>query len=179
VELVVNQLPAMVCTTFCPPQDVLLNNYFKGNDHQTEIMVFMASLHKSLLTAISSACEEGSGFTSSQLKDLFKLGIVAIRHTQRINSALCQQVWEPDAWRVLCGRLQASRFKLSPALQKMCEQLIGLAQARGSSSKSSTRPDARTLGTSKRKAVNVPEGDTVSQVKKPKRETKLKEIRLG
>lgn len=158
MELIVNQLPAMVAM---------------DNNHQTEIMEFMTSLHKSLLMVTSSACEEESGLTSSQMKGLFKLGIVAIRHTQRINPTLCQQIWQPDSWRILCGRLEASRFKSSSALQKMCKQLVGLAQKTGPS-KSSTRTDAWIPNPTKRKAIIVPEEDTVSHAKKPKRETKSK-----
>jgi DNA polymerase phi len=133
-------------------------------------MEFMTSLHKTLLTVISSACEEERGLTSSQMKDLFKLGIVAIRHTQRIDRTMCQQIWQPESWHVLSGRLEASRFKSSPALQKMCGQLVSLTQATGSS-KSSKGTDARTPGSTKRKAINIPEEDIVSQAKKPKRET--------
>jgi DNA polymerase phi len=138
-------------------------------------MDFMASLKKSLLMTISSACEEGNGLTTPQMKDLFKLGIVAIRHTQRIDRTLCQDIWQPDSWRVLCGRLAASHFKSSPALQKMCEQLINLAQVTPSS-KSSTGTDLRAHDSMKRKAVTVPEEDTTVQMKKPKR-TKSKETK--
>jgi DNA polymerase phi len=131
-------------------------------------MDFMGSLEKSLLMATNSACEEGNGLTTAQMKDIFKLGIVAIRHTQRINSTLCQGIWHSDSWRVLSGRLAASRFKSSPALQNMCEQLIKLAQATPPS-KSSTGTDLRAHDSVKRKAVTVPEEDTTVQVKKPKR----------
>jgi len=137
-------------------------------------MEFMASLQKSLLMVTSGACEEGSSLTSSQMKDLLKLGIIAIRHTQRINSSSCQQIWQPDPWRILCERLEASRFKSSPALRKMCEQLVGLAHATGISAKCSTKTDLPTPGSTKRKAVNIPEEDIKSQVKKPKREDKIR-----
>jgi DNA polymerase phi len=120
-----------------------------------------------LLTVISSACEEERGLTSSQMKDLFKLGIIAIRHTQRTNRTACQQIWQPDAWCILSGQLEASRFKSSPALQKMCVQLIGLAQTTGSSKPSTGRGPSST----KRKALNISEEDIVVQAKKQKRET--------
>lgn len=128
----------------------------------------MASLHKSLLTATRSACEDGSGLSSSQMKVLFKLAIVAIRRTQRIDCMLCHQIWQPDSWRALRGRLESSRFKSSPGLQKMCEQLVGLVQA------TSSTLEVRAPRPTKRKAIQIQE-DTVSQVKKPKWEAKAKE----
>jgi len=112
------------------------------------------------------------------MKDLFKLGIVAIRHTQRVDHTLCHQIWQPDSWLVLRGRVESSRFKSSPGLQKMCEQLVVLAQAM-SSSKSLSALEARTPVSTKRKALEVHEDDTASQVKKPKWQTNAKETRLG
>src|ERR1700733_7125448 len=141
-------------------------------DHRTEILEFMTSLHKLLTMVINNACEEGSGLNSSQVKDLFKLGIIAIRCTQRIDRTLCQQIWQPDSWRALYVRLEASRFKSTPAIQKMCNQLVGLAQAVGPAPEYLTGTDTPVPGAVKRKAAHLPEEGEISQVKKPKRDAK-------
>ena len=134
----------------------------------------MTSLHKSLAMVINSACEEGSGLNSSQVKALFKLGIIAIRCTQRIDHTLCQQIWQPDSWRALHVRLAASRFQSTPAIQKMCNQLVSLVQAVGHPPESPIGTDTPIPGVVKRKAAHLPEEGAISRAKKTKRDAKSK-----
>ena len=70
------------------------------------------------------------------MKELFKLGIMAIRQTNQISLETVGSIWQPESWTLLQKDLVSSHFKNSPALHKMCEQIVRMLEkpdvARGS-----------------------------------------------
>jgi len=135
-----------------------------GNTKATEVIDFMTLLRKTLLEVAAGACEEKVNLTAAQLKEVFKLGLVATRQTLRVDRASAAEVWKPDSWHALAGHLGASgRFKDSPGLQKMCEQI-----ARFSQGVETTKTSAKSAA--KRKVDDLAEADeAVAATKKTKR----------
>jgi DNA polymerase phi len=91
----------------------------------------MRILYTALVDIITKACEEKLALTTSQMKDLLKLGLTALRQTQRIASSrdTLQTIWRPDTWDALRKKVLASeRFKTSTAVQNMCLQMAKLSQ---------------------------------------------------
>ena len=62
------------------------------------------------------------------MKELFKLGIIAIRQTNQISPEKVESIWQPQSWTSLHEDLVTSHFKNSPALHKMCEQIVRILQ---------------------------------------------------
>lgn len=136
------------------------------------VTVFLTSLSKRLLSTAIAACTETAAMNTAQMKDILKLGLVAVRQTQRLSlpQQKVQDIWRQKSWTVLRATLVASeRFKSSPTLQKMCDQLIRTSQT----------PDSRAplpnagiatpkLLTFKRKAGDV-EAAAVTKIMKRKR----------
>ncbi|GLB35405.1 putative DNA polymerase phi [Lyophyllum shimeji] len=146
LDILIGQLPAM------------------GNAKSAEVTGFMALLRKSLLEAAAGACDEKVTLSASQLKELLKLGLVAARQTQRVDPASLAASWQPDSWHTLAGRLGASnRYRGSPGLQQMCEQIARLT--RGAET---TKTSAKSV--TKRKVDDLAEGaEAVAATKKAKR----------
>ena len=63
------------------------------------------------------------------MKELFKLGMMAIRQTNQISPETVGSIWQPESWTSLQEDLVSSRFKNSPALHKMCEQIVRMLDA--------------------------------------------------
>jgi DNA polymerase phi len=72
------------------------------------------------------------------MKELFKLGIIAVRQTIQISPETVESIWQPQSWKSLQEDLVSSRFKNSPALHKMCEQIVRMLQKSGAATKGST-----------------------------------------
>jgi len=120
----------------------------------------MPSLRNALFGFISNACDDKFTLTVLQMKELFKLGLQAIRQTKRIASSpqpAHTTIWEPSSWDALSARLGASeRFKSSPTLRRMCRQMAQTSQATTPSTKpQSSRKDDMTAAAAKRKAEVV------------------------
>ncbi|KAG6821076.1 hypothetical protein H0H93_007235 [Arthromyces matolae] len=81
---------------------------------------FTTRLQKTLLQVVEDACDEKINLNAAQLKGIFKLVLVTTRQMQRID-----RTWKPESWRSIAERLGSSeRFKKSPGLAKMCEQIV-------------------------------------------------------
>ncbi|KAF8894690.1 hypothetical protein BD779DRAFT_1609359 [Infundibulicybe gibba] len=105
-----------------------------------EILEFMSTLRANLLEVLTSACRDKLALTTAQAKDLLKLALLAVRQTQRIISTV-----DPEAWTTLRKALESSeRLKNSPALQKMCDQIVRSTQSENASqgSKKATKRKA-------------------------------------
>ena len=88
----------------------------------------MPLLRQLLLDMAKDSCSKKINFTASQMKELFKLGIMAIRQTNHISPETVGSMWQPQSWTSLQEDLVSSRFKNSPALHKMCEQIVRMLQ---------------------------------------------------
>ena len=134
-------------------------------------MEFLPLLRKSLIDTATDACSGRTDLTAPQMKELFKLGLVGVRQTQRFAPGEMEDIWKPKSWKALQEKIGASRFSTSPALQKMCEQIARTSQT---AVESKTKPLQ-----SKRKADEVTEEikDKHSSPKKAKRK-KVKVDRL-
>lgn len=88
----------------------------------------MPLLRQLLLDTAKDSCSKKINFTASQMKELFKLGIMAIRQTNQISPETVESIWQPQSWTSLQEELVSSRFKNSPALHKMCEQIVHMSQ---------------------------------------------------
>jgi DNA polymerase phi len=88
----------------------------------------MPLLRQFLLDVAKDSCSKNNNFTASQMKELFKLGIMAIRQTNQISPENVESIWQPQSWTSLQEDLVSSRFKNSPALHKMCEQIVRMLQ---------------------------------------------------
>ncbi|KAF5386843.1 hypothetical protein D9615_001886 [Tricholomella constricta] len=139
----------------------------------TAVIEFMTLLRKTLLEVATDACDEKNTLTAAQLKEVFKLALVATRQTQRVDRASASKVWQPDSWHSLAGRLGASnRFKNSPGLKKMCEQIVRLLKS-ADTSKLPTKADASPVAT-KRKADDIVETEDGATVTKKTKRKKVK-----
>ena len=88
----------------------------------------MPLLRQLLLDMANDSCSQKTNFTASQMKELFKLGMLAIRQTNQISPEIVGSIWQPQSWTSLQEDLVSSRFKNSPALHKMCEQIVRMLQ---------------------------------------------------
>ncbi|TFK42972.1 DNA polymerase phi-domain-containing protein [Crucibulum laeve] len=153
LETLVNQIPAL------------------SESHLPEVSEFMKSLQKTLHDVIKDACAEKVTLTAAQLKDLIKLGLVAVRQTQRSSTApqTVLEIWKAKSWRTLCDTLSSSsRFATSTALHKMCEQLAHIVEGENQSKK--PEKVQSTSSSSKRKAGEVIGADEpLTEGKKNKR----------
>ncbi|KAG2041767.1 DNA polymerase phi-domain-containing protein [Suillus americanus] len=94
-----------------------------------DVLSFILKLHTSVLHFIDSACDDQVSLSAAQIKDLFKLVMLGVRQTSKVDSNK-QNVWDSGAWRTLHGRLAASkRFGSSTALLKLCSQVESALQA--------------------------------------------------
>lgn len=88
----------------------------------------MPLLRQFLLDMAKDSCSKKINFTASQMKELFKFGIMAIRQTNQISPETVESIWQPQSWTSLQEDLVSSHFKNSPALHKMCEQIVRMLQ---------------------------------------------------
>ena len=96
------------------------------------------------------------------MKELFKLGILAIRQTNRISPETVGSIWQPESWTSLQEDLVSSRFKNSPALHKMCEQIVRMLQ----------KPDAAMKGpanSKQKRGIDEISGEALTEEPKNKR----------
>lgn len=132
----------------------------------------MTLLRKALLDFATKACDDKVILTSAQMKDLFKLTLVAIKQTQRVGDtpATTQEVWQSESWKTLRGQLQASaRFKNSSALQKMCARIESMTSATPKPPKKHKK-DGLVPVAAKRKAEEEASGtEEIVETKKTKR----------
>lgn len=92
----------------------------------------MTKLRQELIEVMSTACDEAATLNATQMKDLFKLALLAIRQTRRIvpQSSNVSAIWEPSTWDKLRQQLAgAEHFKTSTTLHAMCQQTIQTSQA--------------------------------------------------
>jgi DNA polymerase phi len=132
----------------------------------------MPALRQSLFDFISSACDGTVSLTTRQLKDLFKLGLIAIRQTKRIilTSDKIPVIWQPTIWDELHKKLASSRrFKTSTALQSMCQNMGQMSRA---------SPQLKSEGASKRKADDTSgdEGVVVTSKKTKRKKAKQDDV---
>lgn len=126
-------------------------------------MLFMPKLRKTILDFINGACHEPVTMTTSQMKDLLKIGLTAIRHTKRVVTSddAMDHIWPLQELRSLQVKLRESEtFKQSTTLQPMCEQMITLA---GSSNSTKTKQSTK----------KIADVTTIQHQKKPKRKVDL------
>jgi DNA polymerase phi len=91
----------------------------------------MPTLYGALMDAMTKACDETLILTAPQMKDLFKLGLAAVRQTQRVASSqdTLRTIWRPSTWDALHKTVASSeRFKGSIVLQTTCLQIAKLSQ---------------------------------------------------
>jgi DNA polymerase phi len=87
----------------------------------------MPLLRDAILDVMSFACKDSATLTTSQMKDLFKLSLLAVRQTKRSQPIQndCSKIWQPTPWDILRNSLAATeRFRGSTSLQRMCQQMI-------------------------------------------------------
>jgi DNA polymerase phi len=163
LETLIGQLQSMVCLhTFFVVAIVL--TYHQGTTPPSEVSEFMTSLRKSLLDVATNACDEKVTLSAPQLKEVLKLGLVAVRQTQRISPKSIGEIWQTDSWIVLSKRLRSCHFKASPQLITMCEQIaLIVGSADGSI------PTEKTKKTAKRKAPDSNGVDKPAAAKRAKR----------
>ncbi|KAF8162945.1 DNA polymerase phi-domain-containing protein [Crassisporium funariophilum] len=137
-----------------------------------EVVEFMPLLRQLLLDVADDSCTDKANLSTAQMKELLKLGLVAVRQTKRIAPTATEAAWQPKSWRSLHESLTNSvRLKASPALQKMCEQIARMSEDSGSLSNS--KPTK-----SKRKVDDVIETEGASTTPAPKKSNKRKKIRV-
>jgi DNA polymerase phi len=127
----------------------------------------MPLLRQLLLDMAKDSCSKKINLTAAQMKELFKLGIMAIRQTNQTSPEMVGSIWQPQPWKSLQEDLVSSRFKNSPALHKMCEQIVHMLQ----------KPDAAikdpTHGKSKRGIGEIySSGEALTEESKKKRKKK-------
>ena len=127
----------------------------------------MPLLRQLLLDIAKDSCSKKINFTASQMKELFKLGLIAIRQTNQISPESVGSIWQPQSWTSLQEDLVSSRFKNSPALHKMCEQIVGMLQ----------KPDAAVKGPAngkQKRGIDEISGEALTEEPKKNKRKKLK-----
>ena len=127
----------------------------------------MPLLRHFLLDMAKDSCSKKINSTASQMKELFKLGIIAIRQTNQISPESVESIWQPQSWTSLQDDLVSSRFKSSPALHKMCEQIVHMLQ----------KPDAVMKGPAKgkqKRGIDEISGEALTEEPKKNKRKKMK-----
>jgi DNA polymerase phi len=89
----------------------------------------------------SEACDDPESLTISQVKDLMKLSLLAIRQAKRaMGDANLHAVIGASNWILLSQKLKTSRFKTAASLHALCQQLLAAIH----------NPDAMVVGDGKR-----------------------------
>lgn len=91
----------------------------------------MPTLYAAIMNLMTEACDEKLVLTAPQMKDLFRLGLAAVRQTQRVASSsdTLPTIWRPTTWDALHIKVASSeRFKASASLQTMCLQMTRLSK---------------------------------------------------
>ncbi|KAG6919948.1 hypothetical protein DXG01_013297 [Tephrocybe rancida] len=141
-----------------------------GDVNPSEAVEFMTRLQRTLLQVATDACDDKNALNAAQLKEAFKLALVAARQVQRIDQASITGTVQPDSWHSLAGRLASSeRFKKSPGLPKMCEHIVRLSKP----TEAKVKPVATVLKT-KRKAEESAETEDASLATKKIKRKKVK-----
>ncbi|KAF8626266.1 hypothetical protein AX15_004941 [Amanita polypyramis BW_CC] len=139
--------------------EVLLNSLPYG-DTQVDLAEFISKLSRALIALVESACDDTVSLSAAQIKQLFRLALSAIRQINRREKADAD-TWNASSWVSLRAKLQTStRYKSSPALLKMCDQIIRSSQ--------SEQRDGK-IGGSKRKAGGVNEEQNALKSNRTKR----------
>ncbi|KAF8652685.1 hypothetical protein AX16_004190 [Volvariella volvacea WC 439] len=140
--------------------EIIISQLPSFPEHNAEAIQFMGHLQAKTSLPIIQACENQLDISAAQIKDIFKLVLIAIRQTQRILSSsstevpLSKHAWLPDKWTSVAEKLsQSTRYKASPALRKMCEQVVQLAQ------KISSEPQRQGKAAPGKRKVADEEGD--------------------
>lgn len=134
----------------------------------------MTTLPQRLQEVITTASRETT-FSAAQLKDLFKLVLLAVRQTKRYTSDKPEDLlkaWKAASWNdVLAALTTNDRFKTSTGLQSMCKQVLQLIQAQSGDGtiKSKKDGDNNKTKTGKRKADDAVDESPVANGKKAKR----------
>jgi DNA polymerase phi len=139
----------------------------------------MPKLRQEMIDTMTSACDGAATLNAAQMKDLFKLALLAIRQTRRVvpQSDDMSTIWEPSAWDNLRKKLGATeRFKTSTALHAMCEQTIRALQVTSSPTKSKgPRKDIKSeTPSAKRKKEVKGSEDEAKVTPKPTKRKKVK-----
>ena len=129
--------------------------------------MFMPLLRQLLLDMAKDSCSQKINFTASQMKELLKLGIMAIRQTNQISPKTVESIWQPQSWTTLQEDLISSRFKNSLALHKMCEQIVRTLQ----------KPDAAMKGPvngKQKRGIEEISGEALTEEPKKNKRKKMK-----
>ncbi|KAF4608345.1 DNA-directed DNA polymerase [Pleurotus pulmonarius] len=93
-------------------------------DRRNKVESFMPSLRKALYDVILSAAEEKLVLSTPQMKELFKLGLLAERQTSVNVPDGVEAIWLPETWTTLQTKISAApRYKSSPALATLCGRM--------------------------------------------------------
>lgn len=126
----------------------------------------MPKLRQTLHDMIAGACDETSSLTHAQVKELLKLGLMAIRQTKKAVTTPeeLSSLWEPSLWEALSKKIASSdRFKTSPGLQTLSKQMAQTASS-GNGFK-----NQKAGGPSKRKLDVIEETEAAESPVKAKR----------
>lgn len=152
LQILVARLPTMVIVALLSVICTLLINL--QGERSEEISDFMPSLRRSLFDFL---CDETISLNTHQMKDLLKVGMLAIRQTKKaLSPGLIHTVWKPEIWVELAA---SKRFKPSPSLQAMCKQMARISQ---SPSITETTETGNKVAITKRK-VDECDGDAASK----------------
>ncbi|KAG6896948.1 hypothetical protein C0992_005154, partial [Termitomyces sp. T32_za158] len=145
------------------------------NMNVSEVAEFTARLQKVLLEVATDACTDKNPLTAAQLKEVLKLALGAARQIQRVDRASHAEVWQPDSWHSLAGRLTSSeRFKKSTGLPKMCEQIARISNPGDASFAKIDAPGPAPKTKTKRKAEESFEAEVTSSVTKKLKRKRVK-----
>ncbi|KAF8911087.1 DNA polymerase phi-domain-containing protein [Gymnopilus junonius] len=154
--------------------ELLLGLLPSMNEKDEDVIEFMSLLRQLLLDLAKGSCSENAKLTSQQMKELFKLALLAIKQTKRISPTSVQSIWEPQSWKDLHELLKTSRFKASPAL-KMCEQLVRLLET----SEDAEGQQATSKPTTSKRKANEAKNLEVEAGAKPKKRKKVKADKIN
>lgn len=105
-------------------------SFIKDSD-RSEIIAFLKTFGQAVYTIVSEACDDPESLTSTQMKELMKLSLLAIRQTKRATSGSSDLhvAFAASDWTLLLQNLKVSRFKTATSLHVMCQQLLAAVRS--------------------------------------------------
>lgn len=133
----------------------------------TEIKHFLGGFRQATYKIISEACDNAESLTVSQVKELLKICLLAVRQTKRYveDGNDLKAIWDIPALEDLSSKLGSSRFGTATSLQNLCKQLHSVL-----GSNADDVPSAKDGNQKKRKAE-----ETKEDVKKERRKKSKKQ----
>jgi len=100
------------------------------NPDKDDLTAFVTKFRQVIVDTILEACDKDDSLNASQVKELLKLLLLAIRSTKKIlgDASTPQKIWDPSSIASLSQKLKASRLQASTSLHGLVTQILAVLQ---------------------------------------------------